>query len=186
MRNKLNRLLLLSVMVGLISTISEPKPVHAYQEIKETLTISRFLDDNFEGIKAIYKYANDMKKQAMPFNSQKHRDRYRFQPGDKNPRTILTKTREIASRYKLVRGILYDSSVMNKGEIFKESFEALDSITVYSKRAIRANKDNNYALYLASAQGIEKEAQKLNELLDELELNINDNIVESDARKESL
>ena len=173
-------------MAGIISTMPEPQPAHAYQEIKETLTISRYLDDNFEGIKSIYRYANEMKKQALPFNSKKHRDRYRFEPGDKFARLIMSKSREIASRFKLVNGILYHSDVPNRALIFKESLETLDSIAVYSKRAIRANKDNNYALYLASAQGIEKETAALNKLLDELEAGINESIVESDSRKESL
>ena len=186
MRNKFNRVLLLSLMAGIISAMPEPQPAQAYQEIKETKTISRFLDDNFEGLKAIYRYANEMKKQALPFNSKKHRDRYRFEPGDNYARLIMAKSREIASRFKLVNGILYHSDIPNRGLIYKETIEAIDSISVYSKRAIRANKDNNYALYLASAQGIEKEIVALNKLLDELEAGINESIVESDSRKESL
>ena len=186
MRKKFDRLLLLSVMAGVISAMPEPQPAHAYQEIKETLTISRFLDDNFEGLKAIYRFANEMKKQALPFNSKKHRDRYRFEPGDSYARSIMSKSRELASRFKLVNGILYHSSIPNRNLIYKDTMEALDSICVYSKRAIRANKDNNYALYLASAQGIEKEVVALNRLLDELEAGINENIDESDSRKESL
>ncbi len=51
---------------------------------------------------------------------------------------------------------------------------------------IRANRDNNYALYLASAQGIEKEVAIGNDLLNDLEIAINNSIAESDARKESL
>jgi hypothetical protein len=98
----------------------------------------------------------------------------------------MSKSRELASRFKMVNGILYHSDVPNKNLIYKETLESLDSICVYSKRAIRANKDNNYALYLASAQGIEKEVTALNKLLDELEAGINESILESDSRKESL
>ena len=173
-------------MAGIISSAPGLQPAHAYQEIKETKTISGFLDDNFEGIKAIYRYANEMKKHALPFNNKKHRDRYRFEPGDQLARQIMSKSRELASRFKLVNGILCHSDVPNRLLIFKESLEALDSIAVYSKRAIRANKDNNYALYLASAQGIEKEAVALNKLLDELEAGINESIIEADSRKEAL
>jgi hypothetical protein len=173
-------------MVGVISGLSETQPVHAYQEVKETKIISNFLDDNFEGIKYIYRQANEMKKQALPFNSKKHRDRYRFEPNDSTARAIMSKSRELCSRFKLVNGILYHSSVPNRHLIFKESLESLDSIAVYSKRAIRAIKDNNYALYLASAEGIEKEAVALNKLLDELEYGINETIDEYDSKKESL
>lgn len=186
MRSKVNRWLLLSLAASLISAMPEPKAANAYQEIKETLTISRFLNDNYTGLKYIYRLANEMKKQAIPFNSRKHREKFRFEPGDSHARNIMTKTRELASRYKLVNGILYHSSVSNKNLIYRESLEAIDSIATYAKRAIRANKDNNYALYLASARGIEKEVAELNKLLDELESGINESIAESDARKESL
>ena len=187
MRNKTNRLLLIVLMAGIISAMAEPQPAAAsYQEVKETLLITRYLDDNYDGIKFIYRYANEMKKQALPFNNKKHRDRYRFQPNDSLARQIMTKSREISSRFKIVNGILYHSSVANKNTIYKECVDSLNSVAVYSKRAIRAVKDNNYALYLASAEGIEKEAMTLNYLLDELEESINDCILQEDSRKESL
>lgn len=186
MRNKVNRLLLLSLMAGVVTTMSAPQPAHAFQEIKETLTISRYLDDNFSDIKAIYRHASEMKKQATPFNHKRHRDRYRFEPGDSHARKILSMTRELTGRFKLVNGILYHSDIENKNVIYKETLESVDSISTYAKRAVRANKDNNYALYLASAEGIEKETRKLNGLLDELEANINESIVRSDAEKEDL
>lgn len=186
MRNKKNRLLLLALMAGVISAMPEPQPAEAFQEIKETATISRFLDDNFTGIKSIYRHACEMKKQAQPFNSRKHREKYRFEPGDSHARTIMSQTRELASRYKIVNGILYHSDIPNRLELYNKSLESINTIATYAKRAVRANKDNNYALYLASAQGIEKETFELNKLLDELEWSINDSIVRADAVKESL
>lgn len=186
MRNKKNRLLLLALMAGVISVVSESTPALAYQEIKETRTISRFLDDNFAGIKYIHQHASEMKKQAMPFNNKRHRAKYRFEPGDRHPRAIMSKSRELVSRFRIVNGILYHSDIPNRVTIFNQTIDSINSISTYAKRAIRANKDNNYALYLASAQGIEKEAFELNKLLDELEMGINDSIVEADARKESL
>lgn len=187
MRTRVNRLLLLSLMAGIMTNMSAPVPANASQEIKETLTISRFLDDHYRDIRAIKRHANEMKKQASPFDkSEKHRSKFRFEPGDGHARTIMTLTREMASRLKLVNGILYHSDVANKDMIYKESLETVDSIATYAKRAVRANKDNNYALYLASAQGIEKDLVNLNRLLDELETGINDSIAESDARKEAL
>ena len=185
-RNKKNRLLLLALMAGVISAMPAPKPALAYQEIKETNTISRFLDDNFVGIKSIYRHACEMKKQANPFNSKKHREKYRFEPGDSHPRTIMSQSRDLVSRYKLVNGILYHSDIPNRLELFNKSIDSINTITTYAKRAIRANKDNNYALYLASAQGIEKETVELNKLLDELECSINESIVRSDAKKDDL
>ena len=186
MRNKRNRLLLLALMAGVISTMPEPVPAHAYQEIKETRTISRFLDDNYSGIKFIHRHANEMKKQASPFNNKRHREKYRFEPGDKHARAIMSKSRELASRFKIVNGILYHSDLPNRIGIYNNAIEKINSISTYAKRAIRANKDNNYALYLTSAQGIEKISFELNELLDQLEVEINESIVEADARKEAL
>lgn len=186
MRNKINRLLLMSLIASIISVIPNPQPAFATLEVKETQLISSYLEENFRSIKEIYRYANEMKKQAMPFNSKKHRDRYRFEPRDTYARTIMSKTRSMVSRYRVVNGILCISAVQNRNQIYKETMESLDSIVVYSKRAIRAVKDNNYALYLASAEGIEKEAVNLNNLLDELEENINETIDEADSLKESL
>lgn len=187
MKSNLNRLLLLTLATGVISSLPESSPAYAsYQEIKETRLISGVLDDNFAGIKEIYRRAKEMKKQALPFNNKKHRDRYKFQPNDGQVRIILTKTRELSSKFKLVNGVLHQSSVSNKNLIIKESLESIDSISVYSKRAIRAIKDNNYALYLASAEGIIKETVALNKLLDEMEYAINENIEEYDALKDSL
>jgi hypothetical protein len=59
-------------------------------------------------------------------------------------------------------------------------------MVVYSKRALRAIKDNNYALYLASAQGIEAAVFEVNKLLAGIERAINAQIEESDSLKESL
>lgn len=175
------------MMASIVSAIPKTQPAFAdFQEIKETRLISCYMEDNFKSIKSIYRYANEMKKQALPFNSQKHRERYRFQPRDAYVRNILSISRELTNRFKVLKGILYHSSVHNRDIIFKETFETIDSISVYSKRSIRAIKDNNYALYLASAEGIEKEAVALNNLFDELEESINENIDAYDSAKESL
>ncbi len=186
MKNNLQSLLLLYLITGLISVMPTPKTVYAYQEIKELRLLSSFLADNYDSTKLIYRYANEMKKQAAPFNSEKHRARYRFEPNDVYARKVLSKSREMASRFKLLSGVLHQSSVPNKQLMIKESLDSIDSLSVYSKRAIRAIKDNNYVLYLASAQGIEKEAVAINKILDELEYAINENLEEYDSKKDSL
>lgn len=58
MRTRVNRLLLLSLMAGIMTNMSAPVPANASQEIKETLTISRFLDDHYRDIRAIKRHAN--------------------------------------------------------------------------------------------------------------------------------
>ena len=166
MRTKISRLLYIAMLASIVSAVPKTQPVLAdYQEIKETRLISDYMDDNFKSIKKIYRYANEMKKQALPFNNKKHRDRYRFEPRDHYVRDILSVSRDLTNRFKVLKGILYHSSVHNRDIIFKETFETINTISVYSKRSIRAIKDNNYALYLASAEGIEKEAVTLNNLL---------------------
>ena len=162
------------------------KPASAILEVKELSLISNFMDENFTNFKKIYRLSKEMKEQARPFGRKHHRDRYRFEPGDNIPREIMTLSRNINARFKLISGIIGQSSVRNKHAILNDLTDVNTNITVFCKRAIRANKDNNYALYLASAQGIEKEVVTGNSLLNDLEIVINDCIAEADLAKESL
>lgn len=162
------------------------KPSYAILEVKELKLISDFMDENFSNLKTIYRLSKEMKEQARPFGRKHHRDRYRFEPGDDKPREIMTLSRKIHSRYKLISGIIGQSNVKNKTNILNELNDVNANITVFCKRAIRANKDNNYALYIASAQGIEKEVITGNKLLNDLEIVINDSIADADLAKESL
>lgn len=163
-----------------------PNSAPAAQEVKEIFLISSFLGESHANLKKIHRLANEMKSQARPFSSKRHRDRYRFEPGDKIPREIMSLSRKMSASFKMINGVLHQSDVKNKEIIFKQFFDATDSLSTFCKRAIRANRDNNYALYLASAQAIEKEVAIGNDLLNDLEIAINNSIAESDARKESL
>ena len=53
MRNKINRLLLLSLIASIISVIPKPQPAFATLEVKETQLISSYLEENFRSIKEI-------------------------------------------------------------------------------------------------------------------------------------
>ena len=180
--NRLVKLLLIiAVIIGLAASTSQAK-----QEIRETKMLSRFLDENFTMIKKILRVSHEMKFQAEPFLKRRHRERYRFAPTDKYPRQILTYSRKMTARFKMINGMLYHAELPNRDLLFQQLNDSTDTLSTYGKRAIRSIKDNNYALYLASAQGVEKEVFHLNELLASLEEAINSTISESDNLKESL
>ncbi|GAB4270966.1 MAG: hypothetical protein Kow0029_08270 [Candidatus Rifleibacteriota bacterium] len=175
------RLLLIVFLFGMLHL-----PAIQAQEIKETLILSGYLGEVFAFNRQILKHAREMQEQAKPFASRRHRARFRFEPKDEHARTIMVLARKIGSRYKLINGMLYHSDLPNRQLVFRQLLDTVDSMVTFGKRAIRAIKDNNYALYLASAQGAEKEVFAMNELLASLEQAINANIEETDAQKESL
>lgn len=184
MKKKTNKLLLAFILLcGILSPLQN---AYGLQEIKETNMLSGFLGDNFTYIKQILRYAQEMQHQARPFTVRRHRERFRFEPSDKYPREIMILSRKMIARFKMINGLIYHADIPNKNLLFQQTADTIDSIVVFSKRSIRAVKDNNYALYLASAQGIEKEVFAVNELLNTLERSINANIEETDALRESL
>lgn len=179
---KMAATLLLSLLLLGLFTL----PASSTQEIKETMILSGYLGDIFSFNKLILKHSYEMQEEAKPFTSRRHRARFRFEPKDVHPRTIMVLSRKIDARFKLINGLLFHSELPNRQLLFRQMFETADSMTKFSKRAIRAIKDNNYALYLASAQGVGKEVFALNELISSLENAINASIEESDSIKESL
>ncbi|PKL48406.1 MAG: hypothetical protein CVV42_09795 [Candidatus Riflebacteria bacterium HGW-Riflebacteria-2] len=186
MRNTADRLLLAIMLAAIFGTLAQLQPVQAAQEIKETFMLSGFLGDNYEYMKQVLRHSQEMQHQARPFTVKRHRERFRFEPGDKHAREIMVLSRKMVSRFKLINGLLYHTEIPNREQLYSQILETVESMVTFSKRAIRANKDYNYALYLASAQGIEKEVFMINELLNSLERSINANIIETDALKENL
>lgn len=158
----------------------------AYEPIVQTHMLTSFLSENFHMIKDVLKISHNMQYEAQPFMSRRHREKFRFEPNSKNPRKVMTLSRQIAARFKLVDGILSHASVPNKKLLFEEIFDSTSMINTYGKRATRAIQDNNYMLYLAASKGIKKEVFHLNSLLDSLEKAINSDISETDAMKENL
>lgn len=184
MKKTASRLVFAALLAALFT--ASPHPAGAVQEIKETTMLSQFLGENFDYIKRILKHTHEMQHEARPFTVKRHRERFRFEPGDKHPRDIMVLARKISARFKMINGLLYHADLPNKQLLYKQTLETVESMVTFSKRAIRANKDYNYALYLASAQGIEKEVFAINELLNSLEQSVNANITETDALKEAL
>jgi len=186
MKRTANRLLLSAMLVGCIGAVSLPQPVQAVQEIKETFMLSGFLGENCDYMKQVLRHSQEMQHQARPFTVKRHRERFRFEPGDAHARAVMILARKMSARFKMINGLLYHTEIPNRLQLHSQILETVESIVTFSKRAIRANQDYNYALYLASAQGIEKEVFMINELITSLERSINANIVETDALKESL
>lgn len=184
MNKTANRLVLSVLLAGLFT--ASPSPAPAVQEIKETFMLSNFLGENFDYLKKILRHSQEMQHLSRPFTVKRHRERFRFEPGDAHPREIMILSRKISARFKMINGLLYHTDIPNRLLLHKQTLETVESMVTFSKRAIRANKDHNYALYLASAQGIEKEVFAVNELLNTLEQSINGNISETDAIKEAL
>ena len=186
MKRTAKKLLLSALFVGFIGAAGLPQPVQAVQEIKETFMLSGFLGENYDYMKKILRHSHEMQHQARPFTVKRHRERFRFEPGDSHAREVMILARKMSARFKMINGLLYHTEIPNRLQLHSQILETVESMVTFSKRAIRANQDYNYALYLASAQGIEKEVFMMNELLNSLERAINANIVETDALKESL
>ncbi len=176
------KLLLITVALTFLSFSS----AFAVQDIKESIMLHKFIGENYEMNKGLIRVAHEMQYEAEPFLKQRHRERYRFAPNTKYARKVMIVARKMVSRFKMVNGLLYHSELPNRELLFKQIYESTESLSTYGKRAIRAINDNNYALYLASARGVEKEVFHLNELMNSLEIAVNDVIVESDAAKEAL
>ncbi|MBU1107426.1 MAG: hypothetical protein KKB51_12205 [Candidatus Riflebacteria bacterium] len=186
MKSTAKKLLLSVMLAGLIGMVAQPQPVQAIQEIKETFMLSGFLGENYAYMKQVLRHSHEMQNQARPFTVKRHRERFRFEPGDSHARAIMILARKMSARFKMINGVLYHTEIPNRLQLHSQILETVESMVTFSKRAVRANHDYNYALYLASAQGIEKEVFMINELLNSLEHSINANIVETDAIKEAL
>ncbi|HNW36578.1 MAG TPA: hypothetical protein PKM25_16695, partial [Candidatus Ozemobacteraceae bacterium] len=130
--------------------------------------------------------AHYMAEEAHPFTHPRHQARYRFAPSDTKARSVLDASRGLSSRFHLLMGILCHVPMPTRDGIFKSGIASADSLSTYAKRSLRAIKDGNYALYLASAQGIEKETFAVEKALKDLEDAVNQSIRESDARQEDL
>lgn len=178
--------ILCTILIGFISIGFCSSKASAAQEIKETLILSGYLADIYTFNKQIFKYAYNMQQDARPFRHPRHRARYRFEPSADEAKAIMVLARKISARFKLVSGLLYHADFPDRVLTFRQTQESADSMVVYSKRALRAIKDNNYALYLASSQGIEEETRRMNELLASIEGTINATIEETDSMQESL
>ncbi|HOY66963.1 MAG TPA: hypothetical protein PLP29_08740 [Candidatus Ozemobacteraceae bacterium] len=173
-------------LLSLAALLFQADPAPAIQEIKETMIVTKTMHESLEMCKTLLKTAHFMAEEAHPFTHPRHQARYRFAPSDKKARAVLNSSRGLASRFHLLMGVLCQIPMPTRDTIMKAGLTSADNLSSYAKRALRAIKDGNHALYLASAQGIEKEAFAVEQILKDLEDAVNESIRESDARKEDL
>jgi len=173
------------VLVGTLSIVLVPR-VQGVQDIKEDLIISGTLRENLTRMKVMYRYASEMIQEAGPFLNPHHRARYRFSPSDRYARSLMDISRKMHLDMSLMRGLLSDAQVTNRDAILKSLLDGCDSINVFGKRALRARRDGNFALYIASAQGAQKGIKELDNSLAALEIGVNASIRDADARQEDL
>lgn len=160
--------------------------VSAAQEIKETRIIAATLRENFDITKRLFRISSDMEREAQPFTRPRHRARFRFEPSERHSREVLSMSRKLLADFRLLRGVLRHANLPERESLFKSMLESTDSLSVFAKRSLRAIRGNNYALYMASAQAIKKEAASLSNLIYQAELAINQSIAHSDSLKEDL
>lgn len=161
-------------------------PLFAVQELKEIALVSYILKQNTDACSKVLKDAHAMRAQAVPFLKPHYQERVRFHPNDEQTRHIMSLAREIRSRFKLLSGILYHIPIKNRDVMFKTTEASLDTLSNSSKRALRAIRDGNFQLYLASADTAAKEAHNLYNMTLSFEELINDSIEKSDLQREAL
>ena len=174
------------VFATIFAVVMLSLPVAAVQEVKEINLISSIMKQNVDSCNRIIRASHRMHEQAEPFLQPKYQAKYRFKPSDHPTREILTQVRAMASRFKLLGGILYHSPVESRHKILKMSDASLETLTNASKRALRAIRDGNHALYIASAQTADREAKTLYRLITDMEDAINTSIESTDQNYENL
>ncbi len=173
------------LMMGAVSLTVAPELLGA-PDIKEELMIHQMLDTNLDRVKVLYRHTHEMMREADPFLRPRHQARYRFCPDEKHGRLLMSLARKMHLDIQLFKGILGQAAMANRDLLLKQWQDSTDSLATYGKRALRARRDGNFALYLASAQAAEKELQNVDVSLRDLEEAINQSIREADARMEDL
>ncbi|RCK79969.1 MAG: hypothetical protein OZSIB_3838 [Candidatus Ozemobacter sibiricus] len=154
--------------------------------VKEEIMLSQILNANLQRLKVLYRYTHDMKVEAGRFQSPRHQARYRFAPSEHHGKALMSLARKMHMDFDLVRGILGFANVPNRDTLIKQIQDGSQALATYGRRALRARKDGNFALYLASAQAAEKELKSIDIALRDIEEAINASIRESDSRMEDL
>lgn len=176
----------LAVLVFLMFGFLSAGFVEAAQEITELGLVRDIFQKNLDALKQIKGMTLRMKDHARPFTSPRYAAKYRFAPSDQRSRTILSMTRSMEYRFRTLSGIMSHAQLPGQGEKFKLVLSSIESMATATKRSLRAIKDGNGTLYLASAQTIENEAQTLAGLVSDLEGMINTSTRVWDSKKEDL
>lgn len=182
----LNRSRLLLFLMALLVLAAIPAKLRGTQTIKETILISSTLKQHLNVTKRLHRISHEMREQADPFQRPRHRARFRFEPRDNFGREIMSLSRTLAGDFKILLGLLGPVDMPDREALFRRLLDITESLNVFAKRSIRAIRDNNHALYLASAQAVEKETSEMDALLKQLEMAINYSIQTTDDKMEDL
>ncbi len=172
------------IITGVLATLA--CPAQAAMDARELLLLSDNLGKTFRRVQIINHISSEMELEAKPFLRAHYARCYRFQPSQNNARNVLSETRQIAERMRLVMGILYQAPIPELDKMFKRFFSSNDAMVTFAKRSLRAIKDNNHALYMASAQAMAKEARVMADVLSAFETAINDATEKANDKRENL
>ncbi|MBF0499529.1 MAG: hypothetical protein HQM09_05325 [Candidatus Riflebacteria bacterium] len=173
-----------AMALSLLLLVSFSGKVSAIPEIVETGLIHDILQKNLDACNEIRGLARAMEEVAHPFTNPRYAAKYRFAPNDERSRSVMSLSRAMGYRFKTLTGILCNANLPQRGEKFKAVFATVDTLTTLSKRSIRAIRDGNFALYLASTQTLEKEAEVMVKHIADIETMINLNIESTDKKRE--
>ncbi|MBF0546832.1 MAG: hypothetical protein HQM08_20500 [Candidatus Riflebacteria bacterium] len=161
-------------------------PAFSAQELSEINMTRDILNKNFENIKFIIGYSSRMLENAEPFSKPNYARRYKFELSDENSRAILSILRKVGYEFKTLSGVTCHTEIKELPEAFKGIFASIDTLDTGVKRSLRAIKDHNSALYIASAQTINKEAKNMIQEIGTLEKILDQAIHDSDMKHEDL
>ncbi|MBF0408947.1 MAG: hypothetical protein HQM10_16480 [Candidatus Riflebacteria bacterium] len=170
------------VAIGLFGAV----PAFSAQELTEMRLTQDIMSKSLRESKSIIAHSGHMLEDARPFSSPRYAARFRFEPSDSKSRSILSVSRTMGYRLRMLSGVTCHTEIQGLPEIFKDIFENLEKIDNGSKRTLRAIRDRNSALYLASAKTINDEARKLINNLAGMETLLNGAIHITDANHEDL
>ena len=176
----------LSLLVFLMLGLANSGVLLAAQEITETNLVQNIFEKNLDSLKQIKGMTAQMKEHARPFSSPRYAAKYRFAPSDQRSRTILSLARGMEYRFRTLIGIMSHAQLPGQNEKLKAVLASLESLATSAKRSLRAIKDGNATLYLASAQTIEAESQNLAGFISDLEGMLNTSARVWDSKKEGL
>lgn len=178
---------LLFFLVGCLFGVSfNSQTVGAAIDPKERLILGDNLVNIYRSVKQIFHCTRQMNEDARPFLRPRYAARYRFEPSQERARRILSESRLIKNRIMIDSALLSQSTIPDVNQKLRAFLQGVDRMGTFAKRALRAIKDHNHVLYLASAQGAEGVARDMFTQIHDLELALMERFEANDDAMEDL